>query len=103
MTRRLLVLTLVGSLGSSSLAFAGESLLQSGARIAAETARAPIPRAAARREALQEPTGLAKSGMQKRTKIMIYVAAGVGFALAAYAIDRHVVNLTPSSLGTRKD
>jgi hypothetical protein len=124
MTRRLLVFTLIGSLGSGSLAFAGESLLQSGIRIAEEVARTPgrLPASASRTalaqpggaltprgtpvraEALlgQEP-GLAKSGMSRRTKILIYAAAGVGFALTAYTIDRHVVDLTPSSLGTRKD
>jgi hypothetical protein len=109
MTRRLLVFTLIGSLGSGSLAFAGDSLLQSGIRIAKEVVgRAPgalTPGATpARAEALvgQEP-GLAKSGMSRRKKILIYAAAGVGFALAAYTIDRHVVDLTPSSLGTRKD
>jgi len=51
----------------------------------------------------QETPALAHSGMRKRTKILIYVAAGVGFAAAAYSIDHHVSNITPSSLGTRKD
>jgi hypothetical protein len=41
--------------------------------------------------------------MQKRTKILIFLAAGVGFGLAAYEIDHHVLNITPSTLGTRKD
>ena len=125
MTRRLVVLTLIGSLVSSSLAFAGESLLQSGLRIAGEVGRAsvalpasdsrraladqpgkPVSRLApVRAEALQaqgEPA-LATSPMRKRTKILIFVAAGVGFGLAAYEIDRNVLNITPSTLGTRKD
>jgi hypothetical protein len=34
---------------------------------------------------------------------MIYLAAGVGLAGAAWTIDHHVVDVTPSSLGTRKD
>jgi hypothetical protein len=51
----------------------------------------------------QELPALARSGMRKRTKILIYVAAGVGFAAAAYSIDHHVQDITPSSLGTRKD
>jgi hypothetical protein len=125
MTGRLVVLTLIGSLGSSSLAFAGESLLQSGLRIAGEAGRVSValPASDARR-ALTDRTGrlasrltpvraealegqgapaLATSPMRKRTKILIYVAAGVGFGVAAYAIDHHVLNITPSTLGTRKD
>jgi hypothetical protein len=122
MTRRLLVLTLMGSLGSGSLAFAGESLLQSGVRIGAEVGRAPLapasdsqpvfaspasrlmPQVAPERAAsFQEAPSLANSGMRRRTKILLYVAAGVAFAASAYSIDHHVVNVTPSSLGTRKD
>jgi hypothetical protein len=34
---------------------------------------------------------------------MIYLAAGVGFAFAAYTIDHNGLNITPSTLGTRKD
>ena len=112
MVRRLVVLTLIGSLGGSSFAFAGESLLQSGLRIAGEAGREsaaagkPVSRLApTRAEALQgqgEPA-VANSPMQKRTKILIFLAAGVGFGLAAYEIDHHVLNITPSTLGTRKD
>ena len=128
MTRRLVVLTLIGSLGSSLMVFAGESLLQSGLRIAGEVGRgsvalpAPDSRTAlaaqtARRESRLAPVraeavddqgvqgapALATSPMRKRTKVLIFLAAGVGFGVSAYAIDHHVLNLTPSSLGTRKD
>jgi hypothetical protein len=41
--------------------------------------------------------------MSKRTKIMIYLAAGVGLAGTAWAIDHKVLDVTPSSLGTRRD
>ena len=108
MTRRLLVLTLIGSLYTGSLAFAGESLLQSGVRIGAEVGRVPqappvvTPRRAASLQGQEQPA-LASSGMRRRTKILLYVAAGVAFAASAYSIDHHVVNVTPSSLGTRKD
>ena len=110
MVRRLVVLTLIGSLGGSSFAFAGESLLQSGLRIAGEAGRESAGKtearlAPARAEALQgqgEPA-VVNSPMRKRTKILIYLAAGVGFGLAAYEIDHHVLNITPSTLGTRKD
>lgn len=122
---RLLVLTLIASLGSGSAAFAGESLVQSAARIVQEAAQAPGPATnsstssiatsqaatwvtrlgAGSTEALlgQGQPVLSNSGMKKSTKIMIYLAAGVGFAATAYAIDQKVLNVTPSSLGTRKD
>jgi hypothetical protein len=126
MMRRLVVLTLMGSLGSSSLAFAGESLLQSGLRLAGEVGRVSIALPASdsrtvladragrlvsrlapvRAEVVsggQEAPALATSPMRKRTKILIFVAAGVGFAVTAYAIDHNVLNITPSTLGTRKD
>jgi len=110
MVRRLVVLTLIGSLGGSSFAFAAESLLQSGLRIAGEAGRESAGKtearlAPARAEALQgqgEPA-VVNSPMRKRTKILIYLATGVGFGLAAYEIDHHVLNITPSTLGTRKD
>lgn len=105
MIRRLLVLTLMGSLGSGSLAFAGEGLLQSGVRIVRDAARVSTSRAAVRGEALQgqEQPVLATSGMSRKTKLLIYLASGVGFAVGAYEIDHHVLNITPSTLGTRKD
>jgi hypothetical protein len=34
---------------------------------------------------------------------MIFVAAAVGFAATAYAIDHKVQDVTPSTLGTRED
>jgi hypothetical protein len=125
MSSRLLVLTLIASVGSGSIAFAEEGLLESGSRILQEVGRAQGPLAAAstrtivasqaatlvnridpaRSEARlgQEQPVLSKTGIRKRTKIMIYVAAGVGFAATAYTIDRKVLNVTPSTLGTRKD
>jgi hypothetical protein len=125
MSSRALVLTLIASVLSGSIAFAEEGRPESGSRIVQEIGRAQGPLAAAstrmivpsqvaalmkridpaRSEARegQEPTALSKSGMRKRTKIMIYLAAGVGFGATAYTIDHKVLNVTPSSLGTRKD
>ena len=121
------MLTLVAALGSGSVAAAEESLVQSASRVVkdvvqaqatpvagAVTAARPIPTqatmwssgAAAPSSAVaatQEPTVLSKSGMSKSRKAMIYLAVGVGFAASIYAIDHHVVDVTPSSLGTRKD
>ena len=125
MLRRLLILTLLTSFGSGSLAFAEASLLQSGTRIAGALGRTPTtmptpdsravpanpagklvvrnPSLRAERLEGQDLPALAHSGMRKRTKILIYLTAGVGFVTAAYTIDHHVVDVTPSSLGTRKD
>ena len=125
MSSRLLVLTLIASVGSGSLAFAEEGLLESGSRIVQEVGRArslsaapntrtivasqvatPVnrlgPARSEAREGQDQPV-LSRTGMRKRTKIMLYLAAGVGFAATAYTIDHKVLNVTPSTLGTRKD
>jgi hypothetical protein len=112
---RLLVFALVASVGNVSAAFAEDSLLKSGARHVEQIARvdsvtaastagavASIGKSAA--PALQAEQGnLAKSGMRKRTKMMIAIGLGVGFAASAWTIDHHVLDVTPSSLGTRQD
>lgn len=113
--RRVLVFALVLWLGNTSAAFAGETLLASATRIAREAARAQAPSLATVREsasgralALAQPgqpgqPALVSSGMSKRKKILIWLAAGVGFAATAYTIDRKVEDNTPSTRGTRKD
>ncbi|SRR6266849_10268840 len=107
--RRCLVFVLVLWLGNTSAAF-GETLLASATRLAREAARAQAPlqttSVAAPRSTLamqQEAPALATSGMSRRTKVLIWLAAGVGFAATAYTIDHKVRDDTPSSLGTRKD
>src|SRR5262249_31688528 len=121
---RLVALTVAFSLSTSSFTFAGEGLMQSGVQIVQQQVTQDArPAPAARRSlvandsatsksgfsasnaaALQEgPAVLSKSGMSKRTKIMIYLAAGVGLAGTAWAIDHKVLDVTPSSLGTRRD
>jgi hypothetical protein len=53
---------------------------------------------------LQEtPGNLTKSGMPTWRKAAILIGIGVGTALTFYAIDHNVVDVTPSSLGTRED
>ena len=109
--RRWLAIALVLLLGNTSAALAGETLLASATRIAREVARAQAPSqmtsvAAPRPNvalAQQEQPSLASSGMSKRKKALIWLAAGVGFAATAYAIDRKSLDNTPSTLGTRKD
>ena len=120
---RLVALTVAISLSASSLSFAGEGLMQSGVRIVQQQATqnegsaSTVVRlkatsasdksngfSAARAAAMQEgPAVLSKSGMSKRTKVMIYLAAGIGLAGTAWAIDHRVLDVTPSSLGTRRD
>jgi hypothetical protein len=118
---RLLVFALVASIGNASAAFAEESLLTSGARhvqqiaatdsAASATPAATLPAGAAltlgkkTSPAFQaQPAGtLSKSGMGKGTKAMIYLGLAAGFIGSVYAIDHGVKDITPSSLGTRKD
>jgi hypothetical protein len=117
---RLLVLALVASIGNVSVAYAGESLLSSGARhvqqIAAADTAAPAAAAGAagaamptvgkktETAALQDTNGtLSKSGMSKSKKALLYLGIAAGFVAGVYAIDHGVVDATPSSLGTRQD
>ena len=122
--KRLLVFALVGILGSAPVAFAEESILKSGARhvqqiavaqSSASTAAAALlagtvtiggKNTTGRKVApsLQEQAGnLTKSGMPTWKKVAILAGIGVGTALTFYAIDQNVVDVTPSSLGTRQD
>ena len=112
---RLLVFALVASVSQASVAFAGESILTSGSRHVQELAvssqtQAPTASDAASVakpavSAYQAPSGgnLSKSGMSKGKKAMIYIGLAVGFAASAWVIDHHVLDVTPSSLGTRQD
>jgi len=112
---RLLVFALVASVSQASVAFAGDSILTSGSRHVQELAvsgQAPAPTSAdavsAAKPAVaayQAPSGgnLSKSGMSKGKKAMIYIGLAVGFAASAWVIDHHVLDVTPSSLGTRQD
>ncbi len=126
MIGRPLVFALIVSIGSSSMALAGEGLLQSGSRIVAQAVqtkatvdtqtatdtrsagskalalvnRIDRPLAASSTTAQQT---LSESGMKKRNKVLLFIAIGAGFAGAAYAIDHSVLDITPSSLGQRRD
>jgi hypothetical protein len=119
---RLLVFALVASLGNVSMVFAGASILKTGARhvqqIAAAEATAPaqpstpaafpagtVATTAKKTSPSYQQDGgtLSKSGMSKRTKIMLYTGLAVGFVASVWAIDHHVLDITPSSLGTRQD
>ncbi len=111
---RLLVFALVASVSQASVAFAGESILTSGSRHVQELAvsgQAPGP-APSDVASVVKPAvsayqasgaNLSKSGMSKGKKAMIYIGLAVGFAASAWVIDHHVLDVTPSSLGTRQD
>jgi len=117
---RLLVIALVASIGNASAAFAGESILTSGARhaqqlaVADATANSTTPVATPAGATVtvgqkQTPSfqaeggALSKSGMGKGKKTLIYVGLAVAFAATVWTIDHNVLDITPSSLGTRKD
>ena len=111
---RLLAFALVASIGQASAAFAAESILTSGTHHVQELAvsgQTPAPTssdaasvAMPAASAYQASGGnLSKSGMSKGKKAMIYIGLAVGFAASAWVIDHHVLDVTPSSLGTRQD
>jgi hypothetical protein len=122
--KRLLVLVLISSFANVSMALAGETIAASGARYAqqlavAESAPAPaasaapaaplsaalvVPAAKKVAPSFQGSGGtLSRSGMSRGKKALIFAAIGVGFAASAWTIDHHVLDVTPSSLGTRQD
>jgi len=108
---RVIVFALGVSLAGGTPAVAGETLLASAVRAGQQLARADLPRGAAVAAGVnaqpaqppQQPSGLASAGLSRRSKILIAIGAAVAFGGVAYAIDHHVVDNTPSSLGTRKD
>ena len=117
---RVLVFALVASIGNVSAAFAEESLLKSGARhvqqlavaetVTTSTTAATLPTGVVvtsgkkTAPAYQQTEGtLSKSGMRKSTKALIYIGLAVGFAATVWTIDHNVLDVTPSSLGTRQD
>ena len=99
--KRLLGFVTVVMVAAPTPTWAEGRLMQSAVRAAHNVARtSPAARAG---QGAQQAPGLESSGMSKRTKVMIAIGAAAGFAAVAYAIDRGVVNNTPSTLGTRKD
>lgn len=115
--KQALALALAMTIGQSSVAWAGESLLTSATRIAREAVA--HERVAARevavtsgatvvsrrpKAAAQPQAGvLGSDGMSRRGKLLIGLAAVAGFVGTVWAIDRGVEDNTPSSLGTRQD
>src|SRR4051812_27556415 len=119
---RLLAFALVASMGHVSAAFAEESLLTAGTRhvqqlavaapAAASTTSATLPATAVVTQGKRTPAlayqqaeggNISKSGMKKSTKALLYIGIAVGFAASVWTIDHNVLDVTPSSLGTRQD
>ncbi len=112
---RLLVFALVASIGNASAAFAGESLLSVGTRhvreiavseaVAAPAASATaVPMGTRPAAAYQGQRGtLSKSGMSKGKKALIYIGLAAVAVGGIMTIDKNVLDVTPSSLGTRQD
>ena len=112
--KRFFAMALVVTLANASTALAGESLLSAGSRHVqqiAATTEAPAPSATqapakgAKPEAASQGQGgtLSKSGMGKGKKALLYMGLAIGFAASVWTIDHHVLDVTPSSLGTRQD
>src|SRR5262245_21227774 len=100
--RRTVVLVLILSLGNTSMALAGETLLASATRVVRDAVRTtPNQSKMAAAKAFEQAPAVSTTGMKKRTKTLIFVAAAASFVAAAYAIDHGVKDVTPSTLGTR--
>lgn len=101
---RVVVLTALVALSPVAPALAG-TLLQSANRLASQAGQQmqPTSRAALGRSADATQSTAAESGMSKRKKVLIVVVGAIGVAAGMYAIDRGVVDNTPSSRGTRRD
>lgn len=110
---RVLVMVLICSFGQASVAFAGDTLLESARRAARQAETMPtspqlangthvnrVPSGATLRRAQGTP-GLATSGMKKRSKLLIGLMVAAGFVGVVYAIDHGVEDSTPSSRGER--
>ena len=112
--KRFVAFALVATIANATAAFAGESLLTTGTRHVQQiAARDGVPAPASTQAPApgqkpvaayqgQNPT-LSKSGMEKGKKMLLYVGLAAGFAASVWTIDHHVLDVTPSSLGTRQD
>ncbi len=103
---RLLVFALVASIGNASAAFAGESLLSAGTRHVQQIAvSAPAEPSKGTQPAAYQSQGgnLSRSGMSKGKKALLYIGLAAVAVGGIMTIDKNVLDVTPSSLGTRQD
>jgi hypothetical protein len=111
--KRFCAIALLASLVPTS-AFAGEGLLASGSRhvqqLASVPAEATAPSSTPAGKGTQPAAAyqaqggsLARSGMSKGKKALIYIGLAAVAVGGIMTIDKNVLDVTPSSLGTRQD
>ncbi len=110
--KRFCAIALLASLAPTS-AFAGEGLLASGARHVQQLATMPVdttttttPAGKANQPAAAyqgQGGNLSRSGMSKGKKALIYIGLAAVAVGGIMTIDKNVLDVTPSSLGTRQD
>ncbi len=110
--KRFCAIALLASLAPTS-AFAGEGILVSGARHVQQLAAVPAEatpstttpvKGSQPAAAYQQQGGtLARSGMSKGKKALIYIGLAAVAVGGIMTIDKNVLDITPSSLGTRQD
>lgn len=106
--KRLFAAALVVTMANASAAFAGESLVSAGTRhvqqLAVSETSETAQKGAQPTAAYQAQGGtISKSGMGKGKKALLFIGLAAGFAASVWTIDHHVLDVTPSSLGTRGD
>lgn len=103
--RALLVLVAGGVLAlGPAPALAEGPIVQSGVRLAQQAGLKTAPARPARARSASAAQGaVASSGMSKGKKIVVAIGVGLGVFGAVWAIDHGVQDVTPSSLGLRKD
>ncbi len=108
--KRFCAIAVLASLLPTS-AFAGEGILASGSRhvqqlatVPAEAAAPATPAKGAQPAAAYQQGGtVARSGMSKGKKALIYIGLAAVAVGGIMTIDKNVLDVTPSSLGTRQD
>lgn len=105
--KRVCAIALVACLSPLS-AFAGEGVLASGSRHVKELASTTATTSQAKGKdakaaAYQGGGTISRSGMSKGKKTLIFAALAAVAVGGVMTIDRNVLDVTPSSLGTRQD
>ena len=106
--RRYCAIGVILVFGHAALAGAGETIIGAGSRYARALGGAPevalqSNAAAAPLRAAGQAATLESSSLKRRSKLLIGFGAGIAFAAAVWKIDHSVLDVTPSSLGTRQD
>lgn len=101
--KRVCAIALVACLSPLS-AFAGEGVLASGSRHVKQLASTQTAKGKDAKVAAYQSGGtIARSGMSKGKKTLIFASLAAVAVGSILTIDRNVLDVTPSSLGTRQD